>query len=238
MYVRACVPPDWCPSPIPPDPLPLTSVLVIDLAGGVPAIQAAVDVHETNPWCPVCVVVPAAPLEVAILGAMRSLSRALLVERQARDPWLSGSAIVSALRAAPEPGSDRMAEYIVGRTNGGDLAYVLSACLAPAWQSGQKSHAPSRSTLSRWLSAFGSLSARDWRAVARLIRALHRPPHPDASVEQIAWAHQLDPRTLRESSVRYLGMTARDAAERPGWEWKLETVLRRFGYAGARAAGK
>jgi hypothetical protein len=66
--------------------------------------------------------------------------------------------------------------------------------------------------------------------LASVLDALHRPPHPDATIEQVAWDRGIDPRTLRKWSMHFLGYPARDVVEAPGWEWKVEEVLRRFAY--------
>ena len=51
------------------------------------------------------------------------------------------------------------------------------------------------------------------------------------SVEELSWSNGLDPRTLRSRTRLLLGVGVREAIGRPGWEWKLETVLRRHHYA-------
>lgn len=61
-------------------------------------------------------------------------------------------------------------------------------------------------------------------------------------MEQQAWSTGADPRTLRGWSTELLGVDARAVLETPGWEWKLEAMLRRFGYvtwpgASRRASG-
>jgi len=231
MHTYVAGPPDWSPTPIPSGPLPPGAVLLVELAGDVVAVRAGIAAHHGSPWCPVCVVVPDAPVNVGILQAMAEFpAQALFVERSPGNARPSGSAIVAALRSAPLPRPEEIAEYIVSRTGRREVADILPACLWTGPDERGDSGAPSRSTVSRRLSTFGPLTARDWRAVSRLIHALHCPPHREATIDEIAWAADLDPHTLRQSSTRYLGLAAVDAAELPGWTWKLETVLRQFGY--------
>lgn len=232
MRLYAAVPPDWAPIPIPHQPLPLGAVLVADLASGIPAVRSGIAARLSMPWCPLCLVVPATPVGTPVLQAMRHLpTQALLLDRSDRGREPTGDEIIETLRAAPPPGADDLTGYLSLRSGRHELAETLRNCFSVE----EVSTGPSRSTVGRRLSDFGPLTARDWRAVARLILALHRPPHAGATVEQIAWAAGFDPRTLRESVTRYLGMQARDAADVPGWEWKLEIVLRRFGYVVSEA---
>jgi hypothetical protein len=155
---------------------------------------------------------------------------ALFIERPTGGSSQSGMTIVSALQAATLPSREHMAGYVVRRTGRVDLGDILPACFGGNPERRGDDDAPSRSTLNRRLSSFGPLTARDWRAVVSLVRTLHRPPCPGATIEQIAWAGGLDPRTLREHASHYLGVSARQAAEVPGWEWKVEAVLRRWDY--------
>src|SRR5690606_30837289 len=98
----------------------------------------------------------------------------------------------------------------------------------------------SRSALNRRLAAFGPLRCRGWHAFIRLLRVSESP---DAEpVERQAWSMGTDPRTLRSWRAELLGVDARVTRETPGWEWKLEAMLRRFGYlswpgASRRASG-
>lgn len=96
-------------------------------------------------------------------------------------------------------------------------------------ETGPRPTGPSRSTLSRELGKLGSLTAREWRAAARTILALHKVDS-GAKVEHVAREASVDSRTLRRWSLRLLGLPPSKALQMPGWEWKLEVVLRRFHY--------
>jgi hypothetical protein len=79
----------------------------------------------------------------------------------------------------------------------------------------------------RDLRRLGPLGPSDWRTVSTLLRATERAV---ASLETMAWESGMDPRTFEDRARHYLGLGPADAARIPGWEWKLEAVLRRFGY--------
>ena len=84
------------------------------------------------------------------------------------------------------------------------------------------------SSLNRQLARWGDLRSADWRALIDLMPLLEQE---GPSVEELAWSNGFDPRTLRSRTRLLLGVGMRVAIGRPGWEWKLETVLRRHHYA-------
>jgi hypothetical protein len=234
MHLYTASPPAWSPIPALDGPLPLGSLLLVDLVGGIGAIRAAIDAEAGSPWCPLYIVLSDKPVSAAILQALVDLpARARFLEAEPRNPLISRTTILAALRSVPPPAPDEIAAYIVRRTRRHDIAGILSECLArcPTPSKARQNH--SRSTLSRRLSSFGPLKARDWRALVGIIRALHHPTQPDATIDQIAWACGLDPRTLRDRSNYYLGMHIGEVLEAPSWEWKVEVALRRFGYVSA-----
>ena len=87
---------------------------------------------------------------------------------------------------------------------------------------------PDASTLNRQIRRLGPLTAADWRAVLRILTVFEALA---PNVEQVAWDNGIDPRTLRARTQQLLGVPVADALALPGWEWKLESSLRHFGYA-------
>ena len=77
----------------------------------------------------------------------------------------------------------------------------------------------------------GPLEVRDWRGLARLAQALAgRSAHAARGLEVAAGEAEVDPRTLR----RWLRIATERAWPETdalmGWEWALESALRRYGY--------
>lgn len=226
----AIQPPSWQRASLASGSLALGAVLVFDLEDGLSAVAPTVTAQNRAPWCPLAVVVSSGPVTPAIHAAVRGLGPgAFFVGRGTSGAPPGPEDILGALRAYPPPRSGALARYVARRTGRDDLTDLLRVALSNQ-QPIVEHRTPSRSTFSRRLSEFGELTQRDWRTAARLIQVLHRLPHPGATVEQAAWAGGLDPRTLRDSCSRLLDMSVPRAIELPGWEWKLEAVLRRFGY--------
>jgi len=69
---------------------------------------------------------------------------------------------------------------------------------------------------------YGRLTARDWRAIARL--AVDEASNGQAILPRLPF------RSLMEYVRRYVRPTARTVADRVGWEWVMESALRSAGY--------
>lgn len=98
--------------------------------------------------------------------------------------------------------------------------------MARLWGGGRAGALPYR-TLCRQLHRLGPLRPRDWRALARLVGIGLGTGR--AGVD-LARDSGIDPRTLRHRLRRLLGIGTHEYRERVGWEWILETALRRHGY--------
>lgn len=208
----------------------LGSLLVVRLEDGPRAISLAMEARRRSPWCPIILVASEVRASAALLEAVVRLpASTMTVDSGALAPGHTRKAIEQVFRRLPPPDESAMCRYLVTRTARPDVAEALKTSLASP-----ELGVLSRSTLSRVLSSYGPLTSRDWRAVGQVIQALHHGR--GVSIDRLAWDSTLSPRTLRERSMHYLGVSVGEAAEMPGWEWKLEAVLRRFGYVAEASA--
>jgi hypothetical protein len=103
---------------------------------------------------------------------------------------------------------------------------VLAACFGE----GGDALRPPR-TLTRQVAALGPLQVRDWRGLARLAQVFAcRSARASQSLEGAAYEAGVDPRTLRRWLRVATELSWAEAGSRVGWEWILESALRRFGF--------
>jgi len=176
------------------------------------------------PWCPTCLLLADGLIPFRWLDALAGSRRQFGTVRRPRGESALPSGIRAAIRERTPPSPDTLVRYIRRRTGQSGPLSALLACFEPP----DLAPALADSTLARHLRDFGPYTARDWRALHRLIVATGRTPSP---MERLAHVLGLDPRTLRASAHHFLGELAPAAARWPGWEWKLEAALRGGGYA-------
>ncbi|MBK9066859.1 MAG: hypothetical protein IPL76_08225 [Gemmatimonadetes bacterium] len=201
---------------------PLGRILVARLDGLVDLPSPLAD-KLFHPWCPTCLLLADERIPLRWLDALAGSRRQFGTLRLTRDQPATPSAIQCAIRDRTPPTPDTLVRYIRRRTGRSEPVAALLTCfersdLAPAL---------SDSTVARHLRDFGKYSARDWRALHRLILATSRVA---TALERLAHLLGLDPRTLRADTHRLLGDLSSHATAWPGWEWKLEAALRRGGY--------
>lgn len=201
---------------------PLGTILVARLDGleNLPALLADKLFH---PWCPTCLILVEERVPLRWMETLAASRRQFGTVHQPPGIVGNADAIRQAIRGRTPPAPDTLVRYIRRRTERGDAVPALLACFEPPGLA----PALSESTLARHLRDFGEYTARDWRSLNRLLLATGRAP---TALERVAHALGLDPRTLRADARRFLGEYASQAAEWPGWEWKLEAALRRGGY--------
>jgi hypothetical protein len=201
---------------------PLGAALVVQLSR-LEAIHAEVaGAVRACPWCPVVLIADCARLDRELLG--------LVLSAAPRNPAIVPATGVKQhspelLRAAirgrtPVTGEDLVA-YLARRALGRSLVTEVAVALAVDPDT-LPDGPPPPAAAGTYLHPSGALNASDWRAVSRLLAATERNPP--------GWESGVDPRILELRSRRYLGLGIDDLAGAPGWEWKLEAVLRRFGY--------
>jgi hypothetical protein len=209
---------------------PVGAVLLTDLVGGIPALAEAVVSQRESPWCPL------------VLLADRNISSATL---HAFEPVPGTWAILYssdyshlpatrrariALRRRPLPSATTLALWVERRLGIPTVATTLAACCG----AGGDAPRPPR-TLTRRVQALGPLEVRDWRGLARLAQlAGGLPCENPPSLECAALNAGIDPRTVRRWLRLATDLCWQQCAHLAGWEWVLESALRRFGYVERR----
>jgi len=199
-------------------------LVVLLPTGAARELPAELSDRQFLPWCACCVVLTDPRVEPELMAALHHGRRqvARLVLRQGAAP--DANAVRAAVRQRQLPNHITLSAYVARRSNASpEVRSALDYCL----NTEANGDALSRSALSRRLHGFGPLTARDWRAIARVIAVLH---HAKGSVEATGWLAGMDPRSLRGQCARYFDASASQALEIPGWEWKLEAALRKAGY--------
>ena len=211
-------------------PAELGTIVLIDTRPGSVALDELLRMQDSAPWCAVCLLHDSTPEAQTILKVARRLLPSVVGIQNDEAPITADEA-KSAVTRRGAPGLLEIATYVSGRLRVPILRDLLMDCLGTVGQAGA-GRGKSRRTLDRHLRVLGTLSASDWRALAQTARALTWFPHP-TSIEQLAWAFELDPRTFRGRCRTFLGLSPRHALELVGWEWMLEAAIRRFGFLGS-----
>jgi hypothetical protein len=206
---------------------PVGAILIADLGDGIPALSRAVLHSRDAPWCPL----------VSLLGDRTVPASSLATFEPVPGTWASlyssdfahlplGARAVAAVRRRPVPQATTIAQWVEARLRRTGSASVLAACCGE----GGDALRPPR-TLTRRVQALGPLEVRDWRGLARLAQLLAaRPPRFPAALETTAFEAEVDPRTLRRWLRLATDRSWAEAGELIGWEWVVESALRRYGY--------
>jgi hypothetical protein len=209
-----------------PQPPPLGSVLAIDLVSGQQVTRDVLTAESCAPWCPPVLLSGPGPFGFGALEAVLGLSGTVtLVAQRVEAPEACINPLLDAVRRRPVPTPLELGQYVVRRTGFESLLPTLELCFGPFEP--RPGPALVRSTINRRLKQAGALSAHDWAAVSRVIGVMRAP---GGCVDALACDNGMDPRTLRAHLQRYAGVSVREARERVGWEWLLESVLRVWGY--------
>lgn len=206
---------------------PVGSLLIADLADGIPALAQAVTMQRGAPWCPLVTCLPDRRVSSVTLAAFEPVAGAFAPLYTTDYAWLPlPRRAADAVRRRPPPPPTAIAQWVELRLHRPGTASTLGACFGD----GGDDLRPPR-TLTRRVCALGPLEVRDWRGLARLAH-IHTTAGPleRASLEVAAYDAEVDPRTLRRWLRLATDMSWSEATERPGWEWLVEMALRRFSY--------
>lgn len=230
MPLQVLEPPYECIRPASPFRPPVGAVLFADLAGGIPALAEAVLGQRESPWCPL-VLLADRTISSAILHAFEPVpgTWAVLYSSDYAHLPPCRRALV-ALRRRPPPSATTLALWVERRLGFPSAATTLAACCG----AGGDAPRPPR-TLTRRVQALGPLEVRDWRGLARLAQLASSLPreHPP-SLECAALSAGIDPRTVRRWLRLATDLDWQRCAGLAGWEWVLESALRRYGYVERR----
>lgn len=219
----------------PDDPPPLASAIVV-LVSALPDCHDEITAAQSAfPWCPIILVadqITFRPDMLRLLLLDPPRHAAVTAARSIAE--LSPEQLRATLRTRLPVNVPDIVEYLWRRGLGRRLAATVESALSQrkggerAKEHTSESSHLDPSTLNRQLRKLGPLTAADWRVVLRILPALEALGD---NAERVAWDNGMDPRTLRARTQQLLGVPVADALALPGWEWKLEAVLRRFGYA-------
>ncbi|MDX2121683.1 MAG: hypothetical protein SF070_11590 [Gemmatimonadota bacterium] len=175
------------------------------------------------PWCPACLILRDARLPLDWVNGLLAGQRQVGVLTADPGALPAPEQVRHAIRRRTPSTPETIVRYVRRRTGHSEVSPALLACFAPE---GPEPSLP-RSSRDRLLREFGPYTARDWRALHRLLIGTERAP---TALERLAHSLGLDPRTLRTDAHSFLGELSAHATEWPGWERKLEAALRVGGY--------
>lgn len=202
------------------------TVLVADLAAGIPALAEAVLAQRAAPWCPLVTLMGDHGFPPSVLAAFEPLpgSFAPLYPSDFRTLDLP-LRVEAAVHRRPAPESGIVARWIEQRLGRPGAGAILACCVAPRPRVGRSGR-----TLTRRVRELGPLAVRDWRGLTRLVRITAAAgSRPVQSLETTAWDTGVDPRTLQRWLQLATDLPWIEVVRRPGWEWLLESALRRGG---------
>ena len=229
------------PAPATPALPDLGAILVADLATGIPALAHALLARRVSPWCPVCIVDPDQSVTATELAAFEPFPGCFAILAPDVEP--QSTEIVAAVQRRDVPTPRVLSHFVVQRTGARKLMEDLDECFGRRLESAPESDTRPLRTLSRRVNGFGPLTVRDWSGVAALIAAVAPGPRPiDVSLDRFALERGLDPRTFRRWLRLCTDLDWEAAAQLSGWEWLLESALRKWEYVaiggGARPAAR
>jgi hypothetical protein len=198
----------------------------VALLDAVPTRPSTHDVRgqmEFAPWCPLCILAD----EESGMRSTRRLPRACVVFGLGED---GGAAILRAVAARPRPTPSDMVEWITKRTRLPVLARMLSDLFTrPVLCRNEVAFLPF--AVRDQIRQLGDWGASEWQRAALLtelagdrttLRRTFRSVEPDA-LEKRRWIDEL------------LGVPESEFQQRVGWEWVLESSLRRSGFVERQA---
>lgn len=208
---------------------PLGTILVADITGeaGVVAVIEAAARVAAEPWCPVVLLSRSAELSRTVEAVVDQFDMApAMATLPGEANLLSPEHILAAVngRQAPSPG--RLAGYVVSRTAKPNVRSLLEECFRRGTSQEIRQESYSRSTLYRRLSGFGPFKPHDWTSLSQTLSLLLA----SGSLRNLSMANEIDPRTVQARVQRFTGIDFRQARRLSGWEWVIESGLRRAGY--------
>jgi len=195
---------------------PLGSILLADLADRPATAEELRSLFALAPWCPVCVLLHSSAERRRVPRSPRMCSVSSL------EGGGGASSILAAVRDRPRPAPMEMAEWLADRARCAALRAPLATLFGRAMTSN------SRTGLgSTWsetpVTPLGVWAGSLWQDVARLADlAANR----EAMARLLARRNPAGAQALR-SIEELLGVTEDEFRERAGWEWVLESAVRR-----------
>lgn len=218
-------------------PPPLGAVLVAEGEDLAVLVAGLADAANTAPWCPGCLVARGSDELTLLARALEPIPGSFTTLDPAADT-LSPEAVLIRVHERPPPDAETLARYVSRRLELPGVCPDLAACFRePGWEEGTDIiRGQSPRTLARKVAALGCLKPSGWRNLARLIRLkLAWEGIDGVSLDGLAAGAGYDVRTVRRWLRRAGVGRLRGLLGTPGWEWLLESALRKWGYV--RPAG-
>jgi hypothetical protein len=208
------------------EPAPVGSIVVADVRPGIAALAQALRAQRTVPWCPVCLVIDGS-IPAKELCCFEPWPDSFAFALSAGAPfWPAPESIVRAIRARSRPEASHLAGYVAHRTRVPKLETLLKSYLFAPGAGPQRSPR----TVARHCTELGTLLPHEWSRLSQLVGWILESWECGGSFEHKAAHAGIDQRTMRRWLNRLLGISLAEATEIPGWEWILESALRRSGY--------
>ncbi len=205
-------------------PPPLGSTIHAEGHHVLPVLGLLTAITHRWPWVAPSIALPTSesPFE-PWLSHISDIDARLAVSSIRVHQHLNMRVILSTVRNRPPPSPLAMADYVVSRIKAPELSEALYYQFREAVERVPAAREASLSTYSRHFADYGRYSAQQWRMIAILIHQLVRQ-HSEPHVQLIHI------RTANRYVRRFLGLSWTEASRLFGWEWVLESALRRGGY--------
>ncbi len=220
--LRLALPPYLVLRPLTGEP-PIGSILVLDADRRGPVLSSVGNALRSAPWAPVVVVTRSRGTDPDVLRVLEGVQGmpAFLVRRADDTPLTA--LVLDAVRVRQPVHPDQVAAFVAARLRRPGITMPLSIALdAPP-------RGLARVTLGvRWLAGrlntVSDLTAADWSEVFHLAASAggHR-----LTAAQAADRVALDLWTLRRRLEQLAGVSVDQYRENAGWEWFVESVLRK-----------
>lgn len=225
----ALEPPFAAFTPAGPFCLGLGTLLCADLTDGIPALARALHAHAISPWAPLVLRLPDRRIPVSTLTEFEPVPGTWAFLYPGDLAHLSPEQrVIAAVRRRPVPSNLSIARWVELRLGLPEVGGIMLSCL----HGGGGATRPTR-TLSRRMRALGPFEVRDWRGLAELARIVAGVGQ-GLTLEAQAYLAGLDPRTLRRWLRLATDLRWVEVSRRAGWEWLLESALRRSGHLGGQ----
>jgi len=200
-------------------PPALGSVALLDTMVARPTTNEVKGQMDETPWCPLCLLANGE----SGMRATRRLPRTCVVF--GLDEGDGASAILKAVASRPRPTPSDLVDWITRRTRLPGLSRTLSDLFTrPAFRGNEATFLPY--AVREQLRQLGEWSATEWQKAAGLAElAADRSLLNRTMSAQDALAAE-----VRASMQSLLGIADREFHNRYGWEWVLESSLRRSGF--------
>jgi hypothetical protein len=220
--LRLVSPPYVALESLPGEP-PVGSIFVLDADRSGSALGSVISALRAAPWAPMVVVTRSRGTNPEVLRVLESVqgTPAFLV-RRSDDISLSALAL-DAVRGRQPVHPDQVAAYVAGRLRRPAVTMPLAIALA------SPPRGLARVTFGvRWLAGrlhtMGDLTATDWREVFHFAASAGSVR---LTVAQAAERAERDLWTLRRRLQQLGDVTVDQYREYAGWEWFVESVLRK-----------